>query len=339
MMESGPWRLASEADGLGEARGMPKNMRVQNRRVDGLDSLACLQKDVAAQLVEENEGGLDHALRAAEFEFDRIATIEVANLVRHQRQNRMTQWLQKQALVCKPMPSMSISEVGAREKQNALAVHVPPCVDRIAAMKHFDEVSRKELLVLKQSLSAQMEATIHLIRSEQREMAKLELEGLFREHKVERELLSRDINQAYVKMFNEAVMEFGFSEQVLLINSKKFQDPMVAEQMRANLNAERDQRMMRALREMDARHAEMIALTKSEAKKRAKVAEDKRRGELQANATQVVGQKKCNIASEREKKLRELRAREEETAALEKSIKVLRLLALLASKYSVYLLY
>ncbi len=67
-MVSGPWRLAaSEAHGLGEARGMPKNMRVPNRRVDGLDSLACLQKDVAAQL-EKNEGGLDHALRAAQLQ-------------------------------------------------------------------------------------------------------------------------------------------------------------------------------------------------------------------------------------------------------------------------------
>ena len=83
-MESGPGRFASEADGLGEARGMPKNMRLQNRRVDGLDSLACLQKDVVAQLVEENEGGLDHALRAAQLEFDRIATTEVAGSLQQQ---------------------------------------------------------------------------------------------------------------------------------------------------------------------------------------------------------------------------------------------------------------
>ena len=130
-MASGPWRLAaSEADGLGEASGMPKNMRLQNRRVDGLDSLACLQKDVAAQL-EENEGGLDHALRAAQLEFDRIATTEVADLVANNYgadQHRMTRWLQKHAPArFKPVRSMSISEVailsrlhclgkGAREK-------------------------------------------------------------------------------------------------------------------------------------------------------------------------------------------------------------------------------
>ena len=62
------WHLATDCDTVLPGREMPKRLRSEYR-VDDLDTLAHMTEDVATQLIENDDDGLEHFVRAAELEF------------------------------------------------------------------------------------------------------------------------------------------------------------------------------------------------------------------------------------------------------------------------------
>lgn len=262
---------------------------------------------------------LQHIIRAAEAEFDRLANAEVHALLLEQRRRRKLKQLANRKLVKAPMHPPSLEEVGAVQRQTALSVAAAPKKDRRAAMQHFDAMARKQIRELEERLTQQTEKSVDEVRMRQRTIAEIELERLFRDQKVERELLSKDINQHYARMFSEGTLDMGFTEQVLLLYSKKYQDPQKTEQMRADLNLERDQRLTRALTELEARHAEDIAHTKSEQRKRARLAEAKVREEGEAHQTAALARARSRIANARLAKDKKLLADESEATQVQSS--------------------
>jgi len=154
---------------------------------------------------------------------------------------------------------------------------------------------------------------------QEKAIAELELERLFRDQKVERELLSRDINQHYARLYREGTLDMGFTTQVLLMHSARYQDAQRTDQLRGDLNAERDQRLMRALHDMEQRHASEIAIVKSGARKRAKLAEDMRRSECEAHNTSVLTHATSRIEATKAAKEKELLMREKEAAEMDKA--------------------
>jgi hypothetical protein len=152
---------------------------------------------------------------------------------------------------------------------------------------------------------------------QEKAIAELELERLFRDQKVERELLSRDINQHYARLYREGTLDMGFTTQVLLMHSARYQDAQRTDQLRGDLNAERDQRLMRALHDMEQRHASEIAIVKSGARKRAKLAEDMRRSECEAHNTSVLTHATSRIEATKAAKEKELLMREKEAAEMD----------------------
>ena len=156
---------------------------------------------------------------------------------------------------------------------------------------------------------------------QEKAIAELELERLFRDHKVERELLSRDINQHYARLYREGTLDMGFTTQVLLMHSARYQDAQRTDQLRGDLNAERDQRLLRALHDMEQRHASEIAIVKSGARKRTKIAEDKRRSECEAHNTSVLTQATSRIEATKAAKEKELLMREKEAAEMDMAVK------------------
>ena len=315
--------LAAGAEGAVRGRAMPKGVRVQGHLAarDGLDALARVGEDVAAKLAETDQASLDHVIRAAEIEFDRVAEAEVRSLVLRQRRARAQRELSARKLVKAPLHPPSLDEVGGTQKQSALSARAPPQKDRRAAMKHLADVAHKELHELTARLARETEKAVDEVLIEQRNIAELELERLFRDQKVERELLSRDINQHYARLYSEGTLDMGFNTQALLMFSKRYQDAQRTEQLRADLNSERDQRLLRALREMDERHAADIALVKAEARKRSKLAQDKRRSECDAHNTSVLSLAKSRIATAKSAKEKELLKREKEAADMEMAVK------------------
>ena len=156
---------------------------------------------------------------------------------------------------------------------------------------------------------------------QEKAIAELELERLFRDHKVERELLSRDINQHYARLYREGTLDMGFTTQVLLMHSARYQDAQRTDQLRGDLNAERDQRLLRALHDMEQRHASEIAIVKSGARKRTKIAEDKRRSECEAHNTRVLTHAVSRIETAKAAKEKELLMREKEAAEMDMAVK------------------
>jgi hypothetical protein len=156
---------------------------------------------------------------------------------------------------------------------------------------------------------------------QEKAIAELELERLSRDHKVERELLSRDINQHYARLYREGTLDMGFTTQVLLMHSARYQDAQRTDQLRGDLNAERDQRLLRALHDMEQRHASEIAIVKSGARKRTKIAEDKRRSECEAHNTSVLRQATSRIEATKAAKEKELLMREKEAAEMDMAVK------------------
>ena len=156
---------------------------------------------------------------------------------------------------------------------------------------------------------------------QEKAIAELELERLFRDQKVERELLSRDINQHYARLYREGTLDMGFTTQVLLMHSARYQDAQRTDQLRGDLNAERDQRLMRALHDMEQRHASEIAIVKSGARKRTKIAEDKRRSECEAHNTSVLTHATSRIEATKAAKEKELLMREKEAAEMDMAVR------------------
>jgi hypothetical protein len=109
---------------------------------------------------ETDQAGLDHALRRAEIEFDRIAEAEVRALILRQRRERTQRELSKRKLVKAPMHPPSLNEVGGREQQSALSVAAAPKKDRKAVMKHLTDVAHKELQELKARLALETQRFI-----------------------------------------------------------------------------------------------------------------------------------------------------------------------------------
>jgi hypothetical protein len=107
-----------------------------------------------------DQAGLDHALRAAEIEFDRIAEAEVRALVLRQRRERIQLELSKRKLVKAPLHPPSLNEVGGREQQSALSVPAVPKKDRKAVMKHLTDVAHKERQELKARLALETQRFI-----------------------------------------------------------------------------------------------------------------------------------------------------------------------------------
>ena len=113
---------------------------------------------------ETDQAGLDHALRAAEIQFDRIADAEVRALVLRQRRERKKLELSKRKLVKAPLHPPSLHEVGGREQQSALSVpaeSAAPKKDRKAVMKHLTDVAHKELQELKARLALETQRFIN----------------------------------------------------------------------------------------------------------------------------------------------------------------------------------
>jgi len=315
------YKMAGEENGgfPGSGRGAPKAGRSQNR-VDDWESLMRATDEVAARLLDHDEEGLGHYLRAEEIEFDRIATAEVQALILHQRRARAQEQLKNRKLVKAPLHPPSLADVGGQQKDSALSVKAVPKKDRNAAMQHLANVSRKELLELQNRLHLRTEKSVDEIRVKQSAVAAMELERLFRDQKVERELLSRDINQHYARLYSDGTLDIGFTEQVLLMFSTRHMDAQKTEQLRADLNTERDVRLKRALHEMDARQNEDILLIKSEAKKRSRLAETMKRGECEAQNTSELGRARSRITNMRAAKEKTLLANEQEALILEISV-------------------
>ena len=153
------------------------------------------------------------------------------SLIIEQRRRRKAKQLANRKLVKAPLHPPSLDEVGATQRQTALSVAAAPKKDRRAAMQHFDAMARKQLREVEQKLVQQTENLVDDVRMRQRTIAEMELERLFRDQKVERELLSKDINQHYSRMFAEGTLDMGFNTQVVLQFSKRFQDPQKTEQV------------------------------------------------------------------------------------------------------------
>jgi hypothetical protein len=313
------WKLLEDREDTHSLRNMPGSTRVSSN-VNTLETFAHMTGEVATQLADNDKKAQEAYLRTAELEFDRIAHAEVQSLILHQRRRRNLDRIKGQRLVKEPLRPPSLQEVGGAEKMNALAVREAPKKDKRAVLKHYDEVAARELQELKARLQRHKEKAVDDETMRQRKITELELDCLFREQKVERELLSQDINRYYARLFADGTTDFGFSNQALLVFHQKLGDPLKTEQLRADLNTERDARLQRSLKEMTAKHDEDVAQLKSEAKKRAKLAEAKAREISEAHATSVLSAAMSRMANTRRNKKRMLLAQEEEATNLKNAV-------------------
>ena len=314
------WHLATDCDTVLPGREMPKRLRSEYR-VDGLDTLAHMTEDVATRLIENDDDGLEHFVRAAELEFDRLANAEVQALILQQRRRRNIARTKAMKLVKEPLHPPSMNEVGSvQAKGGALAVQTAPQRDHKAMMKHLDTMAKRKREQMVANLQQRQEKAVDAERLRQHNLAELELERLFRDQKVERELLSRDINEHYARLYADGTTDLGFTEQALLVFSKKYQDGLKTEQLRADLNAERDAAIQRALGDMYARQQEQVQMVKAEIRKRERLAVGQVRHACQVHAENAMAAFASRSAAERERKERRVVAAREEAAAMQRAV-------------------
>ena len=313
------WHLATDCDTVLPGREMPKRLRSEYR-VDDLDTLAHMTEDVATQLIENDDDGLEHFVRAAELEFDRLANAEVQALILQQRRRRNIARTKAMKLVKEPLHPPSMNEVGSVQAKGALAVQTAPQRDHKAMMKHLDTMAKRKREQMVANLQQRQEKAVDAERLRQHNLAELELERLFRDQKVERELLSRDINEHYARLYADGTTDLGFTEQALLVFSKKYQDGLKTEQLRADLNAERDAAIQRALGDMYARQQEQVQMVKAEIRKRERLAVGQVRHACQVHAENAMAAFASRSAAERERKERRVVAAREEAAAMQRAV-------------------
>ena len=313
------WHLATDCDTVLPGREMPKRLR-SDYRVDGLDTLAHMTEDVATRLVEDDDDGLEHFVRAAELEFDRLANAEVQALILQQRRRRNIARTKAMKLMKEPLHPPSMNEVGSVQAKGALAVQTAPQRDHKAMMKHLDTMAKRKREQMVANLQQRQEKAVDAERLRQHNLAELELERLFRDHKVERELLSRDINEHYARLYADGTTDLGFTEQALLVFSKKYQDGLKTEQLRADLNAERDAVIQRALGAMYARQQEQVQMVKAEIRKRERLAVGQVQHACEVHAENAMAGFVSRTAAERERKERRVVAAREEAAAMQRAV-------------------
>jgi hypothetical protein len=223
--------------------------RVNHGTASNLGDLQGKLGAYAAQTVEEDEADMEHAIKAALAEHDRIALteMEALQLSFRRRRNEIMSKL-------KPCPQAPLppSGIGQHEVENDRH-------DLLDEAEHNERVSaarakpllnasgRRELERVEERVRREVESAVERERARLAGAKALAMQQLEREHRVEQDLLSKDVHQHIERLRRDATTDCGFTRETLLLWHMRFADAERTEQLRFDFARERERTLAREL--------------------------------------------------------------------------------------------
>ncbi|KAJ1473801.1 hypothetical protein T484DRAFT_1834855, partial [Baffinella frigidus] len=294
----------------------------------------------AAQTVEADEAEMEHAVKAALHEHDRIVLTEISELKLSFRRCPVPAIITEEETSGNGGHETDAPGIGHVDHFDAKQGHVDELpfsmnVSAERAKPLLNSRGREELRVVAERVRGEIEAELAQERCRRWEvgakvMERLDrdnrmvvplqevrargLERLERDHRVEQDLLARDIYQHMERLRKDATSDIGFTNDKLLIHHMRFSDAAKTEQLRFDWAREREARIRKDLialqREQKAAETQLSQqLDKHEAQALVTL-----RARLEARGKETVAHTRARLRSHTDEAMRSL-ARSEETAA------------------------